>query len=243
MQAAFDGITSYSGVIEIQTISNGKLVSDSEVKIIFSYRSPDREEGFPGNLDVSVIYAFNDQNELLITYKAVSDQKTVVNLTNHSYFNLSGNLKRTALDHELTLPSDGFLELDHALLPTGKIIPVEGTVFDFRKSRRVGEGIESGNPQTVMVGGGYDHPFLLNQNEQISLFDRESGRKLEIETDAPAVVFYSGNALPDDFSIRGVQSQKHLGLCLETQKPPGMIDALFVEKNQVYVSKTKYRFV
>lgn len=216
--------------------------TDSEVKIIFSYRSPDGEEGFPGNLDVNVIYTFNDQNELLITYKAVSDQKTVVNLTNHSYFNLSGNLKRTALDHELTLPSDGFLELDHALLPTGKIIPVEGTVFDFRKSRRVGEGIESGSPQTVMVGGGFDHPFLLNQNEQISLFDHESGRKLEIETDAPAVVFYSGNALPDDFSIRGVQSQKHLGLCLETQKPPGMIDALFVEKNQVYVSKTKYRF-
>jgi aldose 1-epimerase len=216
--------------------------TDSEVKIIFSYLSPNGEEGFPGNLDVSVIYAFNDQNELLITYKAVSDQKTIVNLTNHSYFNLSGNLKRTILEHELTLPSDRFLELDEALLPIGRMIPVEGTVFDFQKGRRISEGIESGDPQTIMVGGGFDHPFLLNQKGPICLFDHESGRKLEIETEEPAVVFYSGNMLPDDFSIRGVQSQKHLGLCLETQKPPGMMDALFLEKNQVYLSKTKYRF-
>jgi aldose 1-epimerase len=216
--------------------------TDNEVKIIFSYFSPDGEEGFPGNLDVSVIYTFNDHNELLITYKAISDQKTIVNVTNHSYFNLSGNLKRTVLDHELTLPSDCFFELDDALLPTGRKIPVEGTAFDFRKSRRISEGIELGDPQTVIVGGGIDHPFLLNQKGYICLFDGVSGRKLEIETDEPAVVFYSGNMLPDNFSIRGVPSQKHLGLCLETQKPPGMMDALFLEKGQVYLSKTKYRF-
>jgi aldose 1-epimerase len=216
--------------------------TDSEVKIIFSYLSPNGEEGFPGNLDVNVTYTFNDQNELLITYKAVSDQKTIVNVTNHSYFNLSGNLKRTILDHELTLPSDRFLELDGALLPTGKVIPVEGTVFDFQNGRRVSEGIESGHPQTVIVGGGFDHPFLLNPEGQICLVDHTSGRKLEIETEESAVVLYSGNMLPDDFSIRGVRSQKHLGLCLETQKPPGAMDSLVVEKDQVYLSRTKYRF-
>lgn len=217
--------------------------TENEVKITFSYMSPDGEEGFPGNLDVNITYSFNDQNELLITYKAESDQKTIVNLTNHSYFNLSGNLKRTVLDHVLTMPSDRFLELDDALLPTGREIPVDGTVFDFRKGRSVSEGIESGDPQTIIVGGGFDHPFLLNPNGKIDLVDHVSGRKLEIETEEPAVVFYSGNMLPDDFSIRGVRSQKHLGLCLETQKPPGMMDALFLEKGQVYLSKTKYRFI
>lgn len=220
---------------------------EHEVSIIFSYISPDGEEGFPGNLQVTVTYTFNEQHELLISYKAVSDKKTIVNLTNHTYFNLSGNLKRTILDHELTLNSDKFLELDDALLPTGKIVPVEGTVFDFRGGQQIAIGIESGHPQTKIVGGGFDHPFLLKGQSQreILLLDPVSGRKLEIETDEPAVVFYTGNMLPNDFFIRGRRSEKHLGLCLETQKPPGMMEqmpSLFLEKDQVYRSVTKYSF-
>lgn len=219
---------------------------ENEVNIIFSYTSHDMEEGFPGNLHVTVIYTFNEKNELLITYKAVSDKKTIVNLTNHSYFNLSGNLKRTILDHELTLKSDAYLELDASLLPTGKVIPVDETVFDFRGGQKAARGIESEHPQTVIVGGGFDHPFLLSaQNQrQISLYDRESGRKLEIETDEPAVVFYTGNMLGNDFSIKGKQADKHLGLCLETQKPPSHpnFPSLVVDKNEIYTSKTKYIF-
>lgn len=222
---------------------------ENEVNITFSHTSPDGEEGFPGNLQVTVIYTVNNANELTITYRAVSDKKTVVNLTNHSYFNLSGNLKRTVLDHELILKSDSFLELDSSLIPTGKILPVEGTVFDFRKGRQILQGVESEHPQTKLVGGGYDHPFLLNDNHQkeISLLDRESGRKIDIETDEPCVVLYTGNMLEGHYEIRGKQSNKYLGLCLETQKPPNMMDhpdfpSSILEENQVYTSKTKYSF-
>lgn len=220
---------------------------DHHIDIIFSYTSPDGEEGFPGNLQVEVTYSLNDQNELLISYKAISDKKTVVNLTNHSYFNLSGHLKRNILNHELTLKSDRFLELDDELLPTGNVLEVDGTGFDFREGKKIGCGIKSDHPQIKIVGSGFDHPFLLNNDKQpqICLSDKESGRRLQIKTDEPAVVFYTGNMLTGDFFIRGTKSEKYLGLCLETQKPPSNTNqptALFLEKNQVYSSRTMYIF-
>ncbi|WP_040203722.1 aldose epimerase family protein [Neobacillus jeddahensis] len=217
---------------------------EHETKIIFSYTSPDREEGFPGKLAVTVTYTFNEENELTVSYQAVSDQKTIVNLTNHSYFNLSGHLKRTILDHELTVNSDGFLELDTTLIPTGKVLSVEGTVFDFREGKKIRLGIESDHPQTQIVGGGFDHPLLFNdsQPKKMMVVEQESGRKLEIDTDQPAVVFYTGNMLGNDFSIRGRQAEKHLGFCLETQQLPNRISELLVEKNEVYKTTTTYRF-
>lgn len=223
--------------------------SEDEVNIIFTYTSPDGEEGFPGNLKTTVTYTINNRNQLIISYNAICDQKTLVNLTNHTYFNLSGNLKRTVVDHELTLKSDFFLELDDQFIPTGWKIPVAGTIFDFRQGRRILEGTQSEHPQTRIVGGGYDHPFLLNANHQqeILLVDRESGRKIEIETDEPCVILYTGNSLTNDFKIRGKQAEKHLGLCLETQKPPNMIDhpefpTIVLEANQPYKTKTTYSF-
>ena len=223
--------------------------STDEVKIIFSYTSPDGEGGFPGDLKTTVMYTINNSNQLIISYDAICDQKTLVNLTNHTYFNLSGNLKRTIVDHELTLKSDYFLELDNQFIPTCRKIPVDGTVFDFRKGRKILEGTKSEHPQTRIVGGGYDHPFLLNANHQheILLADRESGRKIEIETDELCVILYTGNSLSPDFKIRGKQSEKHLGVCLETQKPPNMIDhpefpTLILEANQPYQTKTTYSF-
>lgn len=225
------------------------VVHDSCATVTFSYTSPDGEEGFPGNLSVTVRYSLNDANELTIQYNANTDQKTVVNLTNHSYFNLSGNAKRTIIDHELTMKSDGYLELDSSLIPTGKINPVEGTGFDFRRCQKIQAGIRAGGPQTEIVGGGFDHPFILKAHHQdeIVLTDPVSGRQLVVETDEPCVVFYTGNMLGNDFVIRGKQSEKHLGLCLETQKPPNMFtDPHFptslLEASQVYESKTKYSF-
>jgi len=220
-----------------------------EANIVFSYTSPDGEEGFPGNLKLQVTYSLNNENEIVISYQGVSDQKTIVNLTNHSYFNLSGNLKRTILAHELTLKSDGFLELDPSFIPTGKVLSVEDTVFDFRKGLQIVQGVNSEHPQIKLVGGGYDHPFLLNANHQqeITLVDYESGRKLEIETDEPCVVLYTGNSLEEGLTIGGVPSEKHLGLCLETQLPPNMINnpnfpSAVLEANEVYSTKTKYAF-
>lgn len=224
-------------------------VIENQSSVEFFYISPDGEEGYPGTLELKVTYTLNDQNELVIDYYGVSDQKTIVNMTNHTYFNLSGDLKRDILEHELTLKSDQFLSLNEGLIPTGELTNVEDTVFDFQAGRKVKEGISSSHEQNILAGNGYDHPFLLNKNgdQEIILVDEESGRKLVIETDEPSVVFYSGNQMNPRFNIRGVQAGKYLGLCLETQGLPDAINhpqfpSIVLEKGEEYRRKTTYSF-
>lgn len=219
-------------------------ISEAQASVMFSYTSKHGEEGYPGNLEVEVAYTLNEQNELTVSYHAVSDRKTISNLTNHSYFNLSGDLKRSALEHELMMDSDSFVELDQFLLPTGEILPVDNSVFDFRSGRRVSDGIQSGHSQIETVGRGYDHPFLLNAGSapQIVLMDLESGRKMEVTTDRPAVIFFSGNNLDGDIILQnGRKSEKHLGLCFETQIAPGNLDTV-IEAGEQYRAVTKFKF-
>ncbi|WP_339060986.1 aldose epimerase family protein [Tepidibacillus marianensis] len=226
------------------------LEEKDAVSLVFRYQSKDMEEGYPGNLGISLTYTLNNDNEFIIAYEGLSDQKTILNVTNHSYFNLSGDLKRNVLDHKLTLESDQFVELDEQLIPTGKLISVENTVFDFRTGRVIRDGVASKDPQNILAGNGYDHPFVLSNNHQreILLEDEESGRSLTIETDQPGVVLYTGNQLSDDFKIRGTEAQSYLGLCLETQGLPDAIHhphfpSTILEKDQVYRTVTKYRFL
>jgi aldose 1-epimerase len=223
---------------------------ENEISIEFCYFSPDGEEGYPGNLDVKVIYSLTNENELIITYYGKSDKKTLLNMTNHTYFNLSGDLKRDILYHELTIKSDTFIELDRELLPTGNLIDVTGTVFDFRTGRKIIAGVNSTHPQILLANKGYDHPFLLNTNHQqeIILYDKESGRKLVIETDEPSVVLYTGNKLGEQrYKIRNVNSKNYLGLCLETQAPPDSVHhphfhSSILNENNIYRKRTKYLF-
>ncbi|MFX3624774.1 MAG: aldose epimerase family protein [Ectobacillus sp.] len=239
------GIKGFSDVVwEAAPIQN-----EDEVGVEFSYMSLDGEEGYPGNLAVRVKYTLNNRNEFSIAYYGKSDKKTLVNLTNHTYFNLSGDAARDILDHALTLKSNQYLELTEALLPTGEILDVANTPFDFREGRKIKDGAVSEHPQNILAGKGYDHPFLLNENcsGEIVLQDEESGRKLTIETDQNAVVLYTGNQLGDHFSIRGTQSQKYLGLCLETQGLPDSIHhphfpSCVLDKDEEYQSVTKYTF-
>ncbi|MDT8862779.1 galactose mutarotase [Alkalihalobacillus sp. MEB130] len=223
--------------------------SVDECKVIFSHLSRDGDAGYPGNVKVSVTYTLNNNNELLISYHATTDKRTIINLTNHSYFNLSGDVKRDILTHELTIKSDSFLELSDSLLPTGKLLQVEGTAFDFRGGRLLKDGVESDHQQNTLVGGGYDHPLVLTENrqEEICLIDHESGRQLIVETDEPAVVLYTSNMMTSDFEIRGVPARKHLGVCLETQHHPDAIHhptfpSIVLDKDQEYKTMTKYRF-
>ena len=233
-----------------KVIWNTEVVEEKDsLTLVFTYLSKDGEEGYPGNLKMKISYTLNNDNELQISYEGVSDQKTVVNVTSHSYFNLSGNLKRDVLNHKLTLKSNRFLELDEELIPTGEILSVENTSFDFRSGRKIMEGTDTNDRQNIIAGNGYDHPFLLtdNHNKEIYLFDDESGRGLIIETNQPAVVLYTGNQLADDFSIRGIKSRKYLGLCLETQGLPDSLNhphfpSAILEKDQGYHSVTKYIF-
>ncbi len=158
------------------------LIWDAEIidrqSIKFTYVSADGDEGYPGKLLVSVTYSLTDENELLVSYEATTDQDTLVNLTNHTYFNLSGDLKRDITEHTLKMKSDKFLELSEDLLPTGKEVDVDGTPFDFRSGRRISTGISSAHTQNVLAGHGYDHPFLLKENRQaeVVLSDDISGR-------------------------------------------------------------------
>jgi aldose 1-epimerase len=225
------------------------IEQDHTVGLKFFYHSPDGEEGYPGNLDTTVTYILNNKNELDITFEAKTDQKTLVNLTNHSYFNLSGNIKRDISEHILKLDSKGFLELRDDLIPTGKVMESRNTPFDFNHGRRLYSGLNSSHPQNVLVGNGYDHPIVLSQEgeNKLILSDEESGRSLLVTTDQPCVVLYTGNFLEGPYSIAGVRSRKHLGVCLETQGFPDAIHhpelpSVVLNPEEVYHSKTVFRF-
>jgi aldose 1-epimerase len=188
---------------------------EDENVLHLSYFSKDGEEGYPGNVEAFVDYRLND-NELSIEYRASTDRDTIVNLTNHSYFNLKG--AGTILDHELTLNADSFTPVSEDLIPTGEIAPVAGTPMDFRAGRAIGSEISSIS--------GYDHNFVLNKwdgslRPASHLYEPASGRVLEILTTQPGIQFYSGNFLDGSFSGKnGIAYVKYAGLCLEPQHFP-----------------------
>ena len=223
--------------------------SGEEIGVRFIYKSSDGESGYPGNLDVAVTYRLTNENKFTISYGAVSDQDTLLNLTNHTYFNLSGNLKETILNHELVLQSNQYLELNKELIPTGNKVDVTDTSFDFRNGRKIVDGVKSNDNQNELVGNGYDHPFLLDdtKNEQMILSDQNSGRMVSVKTTEPCVVLYTGNSISDDLEVKGVPTGKYLGICLETQSPPDAIHhpefpSIILEKGNKYHSSTTYTF-
>lgn len=221
---------------------------DDEISVIFTYESKDGEEGFPGTVNLKAKYTLNQKNELTLSYEGTTDKKTILNLTNHTYFNLSGNLKRDILQHNLTINSEHFLELNNELIPSGELVPVQNTEFDFRNGRLIQDGANSKHEQNLLAGNGYDHPFVLSSQENaIKLVDEQSGRIVFVETNQPSVVLYTGTQLDDSFSIRRVQNKKYLGLCLETQGYPDAVNqehfpSIVVDKGEIYHSVTKFRF-
>jgi len=193
--------------------------------VAFSYLSKDGEEGFPGNLKVTVTYTLTDSNELVIDYTATTDKATPINVSQHSYFNLKGEGNGDILDHEIMINADKFTPVDKNLIPTGELRAVKGTPFDFTTSTKIGARIEDSYEQMVL-GHGYDHNFVLNRKGAgLSLaarvYEPTTGRVLEVSTTQPAVQFYSGNFL--DGSVTGKEGhvyKRRYGLCLETQHYP-----------------------
>lgn len=217
-----------------------------------SYLSKDMEEGYPGNLKVIVTYTLTKNNELEVLYEATTDKKTVVNLTQHTYFNLSGDFSKTILDHELTLNADKIVPVDATLIPTGELQDVANTPFDFRKPKLIGKDIDAKDEQLIR-GKGYDHCWVLNNPEKgktviAKAYHPASGRVLEVTTDEPGIQFYSGNFLDGTLPMRNGGTYAHrTGFCLETQHYPDSpnqknFPTTVLNPGENYKTKTTFKF-
>lgn len=218
-----------------------------------SYFSKDGEEGYPGNLKATVVYRLNASNTLRIEYSATTDKDTVVNLTNHSYFNLHGSGEGDILHHLIELNANQFTPIDSGLIPTGELRNVAGTPFDFRKPMAAATHINS-NDEQIKLGKGYDMNFVINHvaggglTRAARVTDPQSGRVLEVWTDQPGVQFYTGNFLDGTVKGKGGKAYpQHAGLCLETQHFPDSpnkpsFPSAVLKPGQTYKTATEWRF-
>lgn len=223
--------------------------SDDTVGVKLNHKSLDGEGGYPGTIEVAVTYTLTNNNELILDYSGTSDKTTVLTMTNHSYFNLSGNLAATIHNHHVTMESDDFVELDTELIPTGKKINVVNTPFDFRTGRKLVDGISSTSTQNRVANHGYDHYFILNQTQQqnIRVKEETSGRLMTIKTNQPGVVMYTSNTLDEGLNLAEGNSKPYLGVCFETQASPASLHhkgfpSVILEAHELYDKQTVFSF-
>lgn len=219
--------------------------------LVLTYTSPDGTEGYPGNLACTITYTLTNKNELCIDYQATTDQPTVLNLTNHCYFNLKDGGVTSCLNHELRIFADAFTPIDKHTIPTGAIKSVKRTPFNFLKAKKIGDRIEQNNPQ-LKLGNGYDHNFVLNKKVGLKkaarVVERESGRVLEIFTTEPGMQLYTANWLDGQMvGHQDIAYQKRCAFCLETQHFPDSpnqpdFPSTILRPEEVYQSTTVYKF-
>ena len=230
-----------------------EFYEDEDIASIeFSRLSPHMEQGFPGNLDVTVTYSLTEENELVIEYLAVSDRDTIVNLTNHAYFNLAGHNAGSILDHKVWIKANQFTPTTKDLIPTGELKDVAGTPMDFRTLKSIAKEINS-DYEPLTMAGGYDHNYVLDISgtdvEKVAeLVDEKSGRKMEVFTDLPGLQLYTGNMLkPVNNSKGGAIYNKRCGVCFETQYFPNSCNiesfpSCMLKAGKEYDCVTIYKF-
>lgn len=220
--------------------------------VTFSLDDDDGSMGFPGNKKVQISYTLTDDNELKLQYYVTSDKHTLINMTNHSYFNLAGHNSGNIENHVLQINATKYTPVFERLIPTGEFVPVEGTVFDFRQPRRVGQDINADEVQ-LKYGQGYDHNFVIDNYDGsvvkvAAVEDPASGRRMEVYTDQPAIQFYAGNCVAPQTGKGGASYGKRSGLCLETQAIPNSINQpgfnnVIYGPDRAYSNTTIYKFV
>lgn len=228
------------------------VVKSTANTITLAYTSPDQEAGYPGTVKMEVTYTLAEDGDLQIDYQATTDKETVLNLTNHAYFNLNGAGDASILDHELQIDAKAITEVDNTLIPTGKSLPVSGTAFDFLKPQRIGAHIEDDNAQ-LKIGKGYDHNFELDKKagfqKVAAIYAPKTGIQMEILTTEPGLQFYSGNFMKDS-DPKGKEGKAYpfrSAFCLETQHFPDAPNhpnfaSTVLKPGDTYSSKTTYRF-
>jgi aldose 1-epimerase len=229
---------------------NTEVIKESKFPAVrFTYISPDMEEGFPGTVTVSVLYTWTDNNEIIMDYTWSTDKKTIVNVTNHAYFNLHGAGNGDVLDHVLTIKASAFTPVDSVMIPTGEIRPVAGTPFDFTAPHIIGERIGEKYEQLIL-GRGYDHNYILDNKEEVdvSVYEPVSGRMLEVITDQPGMQLYTGNFLDGTkMGHGGKPFNFRSGMCLESGHYPDSpnhpdFPTTLINPGETLKSTTVYRF-
>ncbi len=228
------------------------IVQKESANLVLTYIHPDGAEGYPGNIRIRVVYRLTNENALEVSFRATTDKATIINLTQHSYFNLNGNGKGSPLDHELMINADHFNPVTAQMIPTGELAPVEGTPFDFRTPKKPRDWIDQDHPQ-LKLGGGFDHNWVLNRDGEglqlaATVYEPNSGRFMEVLTEEPGVQYYAGNFL--DGSLIGKQGQPYVhrsGFCLETQHYPDSpnhpnFPSTRLNPGEIYITNTVYRF-
>ena len=226
--------------------------STTDNSVTFTRVSPDMEQGYPGNLEISLTYTLTDDNELKLDYVTKSDEDTLCNLTNHSYFNLKGHKGGEITNHIVTIKANGFTGTSDDLIPDGSIVDVTDTPMDFRKPRRVADDIDS-DYAPIVLAGGYDHNFVLDKPEGsfekvAEVTEETSGRTMEVYTDLPGMQLYSGNFIEKENGKEGQIYTKRTGICFETQYFPNSINVpeftpCVLKAGDTFRSTTVYKFV
>lgn len=232
-----------------------EMHDSDEPYLVMSYISAGGEEGYPGTLSVVVTYKLSKDDSLSINYKAQTDRPTVLNLTNHSYFNLGGYASGDVLDHEITIDADTYLPTNEALIPTGEVRAVKGTPFDFMSPKKIGRELDIEKNTDLKIAGGYDHcmNFVGGETDtpklRIKVYDEKSGRRMSVYTDQPCVQFYTANFLANsEHPLKGgYPQQRRHAFCLETQHMPDSINHknftnTVLRPGEIYDSTTVYKF-